>query len=128
MNALEQIRQDVNGLKILHEWLGEGGKPVATQLANARAAVCMACPFNSTSAYFDLFKSAAADFIMQHLAVKHSAGLTTEFDDELHICKECSCVLKLKVFVPFEHIRAYTSDKQLNELPAHCWQRREANV
>lgn len=128
MNALEQIRQDVNGLKILHEWLGEGGKPVATQLANARAAVCMACPFNSKEVYMGLLKLAAATKVKQHLELKREENLTTEFDDGLHLCTECSCVLKLKVFVPFEHIRAYTSDKQLNELPSNCWQRREANI
>lgn len=122
MNALDQIRSTADGIAILHDWLGEGGKPVEPGVAHHRAEICVSCPFNSKEGYLRLFKQAAGEAVKRHLEVKHSAELTTEFDDELNLCTACSCVLLLKIWTPFSHIRAFTSDKQFNRLPSFCWQ------
>jgi hypothetical protein len=125
MNAIDQIRNDATGLKILHEWLGDGGNPVSHSQATWRGENCVDCPFNCKESYMGIFKQGAAAAIKQHLEVKHSSDLTTMFDDDLHLCTACSCILPLKVWVPFAVIRAHTSDKSFDKLPRRCWQIKE---
>ena len=113
-------------LGVLRDWLGEGGKPVDARKATRRAEICSSCPFNYKAGYRQILKLAVADTIKLHLEVKNNADLRTQFDKDLHLCKVCNCVAALKVWVPFEHIRAHTSDKQLNKFPIFCWIRQEA--
>lgn len=125
MNAIDKIRSTADGLKILHDWLGDGGRPVDPELANHRAEICVSCPFNSSAGYV---KQISADIIKSHLKVRHSSDLTTKSDVKLHLCTVCTCIIGLKIWVPFEHIRAFTPDKQLNKFPSWCWIKKEAHA
>lgn len=124
MNVLQELRDDATGLQLVRDWLGDGGETVEQAHADERAAICAGCRQNSPVNYGQL-KLAVAALIKRGIEIKRHVNLSTPHDDALHVCKVCRCVLATKVWVPVKHIRAHTTDKQLAELPDHCWMRRE---
>lgn len=109
------------GAAILRDWLGDGGTPVAKELANGRAGVCATCPQNEPGDWMALFTAPAQEFIRGQLNVRKDLNCTTPFDDQLRVCKACFCPLKLKVHVPLEHIKRHLSDGARAKLDARCW-------
>jgi len=127
MSVLEEIKHDAVGLAIIKEWLGDGGKPVDRHLAEHRATICLCCPFNVKTA-LSAFKQPVADAIKSHLEVKDKSGVSTEYDADLFTCRLCSCQINLKIWTPFEHLRAHTTDNELKKLPVFCWLRKESHA
>jgi len=110
-----------NGARVLMRWLGEGAKPVAPELAQARANVCLECPFNQ-----DGFKpiERIAEVIREQTEEKNNLKLSVNGEEKLHTCSQCWCHLPLKVHVPIDHILSGTPgpmfDKFKREQPK-CW-------
>lgn len=121
MTLLDEIRNDAAGAAILKDWLGDGGAPVAPVVAEARAMVCVNCPENRAPYWWEKAKNSIADAIRAHLVVKQQSGLRVSHEDEIHMCRVCGCCLRLKVWVPIEHIKEHTTPETLAKLPSHCW-------
>jgi hypothetical protein len=114
----------VTAHKILNDWLGEGGKPVSQELAESRAKVCVNCPYNTKVKLWEKLKSAAADVVRSHIEIKTGMDIHADGEDELGMCRICSCVLFLKVHVPLKHITDNTDDetlKRFQTLKPDCW-------
>lgn len=105
-------------------WLGDGGEPVARDVASARAAICLACPNNQPR----LWENMARHLVSWALGVdrlRSELKLATGVETGLHVCAACDCVLRCKVWVPNEHVEATTD---LAALPENCWILTEHNA
>lgn len=126
--AARRIGELNEGRKILSGWLGEGGNPVAAELAQNRADVCtgrktgVPCPFNE-----DGFApvEAVAGIIKSQVEKKSDLKLAVEGGGRLKTCTQCMCHLPLKVHVPMNFILAHTKPETLDKIrrqKADCWQ------
>lgn len=104
----------------LDEWLGAGGKPVAADLAEKRAAVCAECPVNQKG-WRELLTAPAARQIAHYLGQKHSLQLATPYDDRLEECAVCHCVLTLKVWQPLEFALTNSDPAEHAKKNPNCW-------
>lgn len=111
----------IGGIKLILEWLGDGGKPVSRDLAETRAAVCVTCPKNGDPNFIEELSAMAAEGVRKKLEIKNEMQLMTSHDLKLHTCKACSCFLKLKIWTPLDVIRGETSDAVKKELVPQCW-------
>lgn len=109
------------GARIISSWLGEGGKPVAHEEAERRAAICATCPQNDRGDWTRFFTQPASELIRKQLGAAKDLSLTTSKDAELQICAVCACPLKLKIHTPLPHILANTPAETRAKLPPHCW-------
>ena len=50
--AATDIKRAAQGTAVVLDWLGSGGNPVSQELAEQRAAICVACPKNQPGAWF----------------------------------------------------------------------------
>jgi len=133
MNLLEEFRNDVEGLELLRDWLGEGTSPVSEIKALHRACVCASgnqgkpCPLNLEPNWWDRVKSMIANTIKMELEMKQHLKLETCLDESLSMCGACGCCLRLKIWTPIEHIKAHLSPENLAKTPEFCWMRKELN-
>lgn len=111
------LGMDTRGLE---EWLGAGGKPVARELAENRAAVCAGCPANQRG-WRELLTVAAANRIALYLEQKHRLLLATPYDTALEECEVCHCVLTLKVWQPLEFALTSTDPEEHRQKNPQCW-------
>lgn len=124
-HAAEAVSQVATAGAILSDWLGDGAEPVSQELAQIRSDICTGrlngnpCPKNQASGW--RWSMEVAKIIQSQMARKSEFGLKVEGEDQLGTCKACGCFLKLKNWVPFQHIYAHTSDDQMSKFPAHCW-------
>ncbi len=130
-SLLERIRQDINGGKILTEWLGSNSDPVHPKVAEHRANTCVTaneggkCPFNVQPNWWDRIKGVAADWIRSAMELKRHLNLATAQDEHLGMCQRCGCCLPLKVWVPAHHLKAHINHTSLESTPHYCWMRKE---
>lgn len=118
----EKIKQLVAGAKVLQDWLEDGGCiPVERNLAEKRAAICIACPQNSHGDLTSIFTVPASAQIKALLNRAKSEKMETSVDDKLGVCAACLCPLKLKVHVPIDHIREHLTEDAKNHLDKNCW-------
>ena len=127
MNLLDELRKTGTGLNLLADWLGEGGYTVPEPRAARRGATCLdnCCVENREPGWWDRCQNAIALIIRHQLELKKKLDLELPREDTLHMCRACGCCLKLKVWVPLDHIRRHTDIKQLAHYPEYCWIRRE---
>ena len=120
-SVVGKVRNVAAGVGVLLEWLGSGAKPVDQSLADSRAAICATCPKNNGGDWMAYVTKPIADKIRTQLEIRNDLQLRTPHDDKLTVCSACSCPLKLKVFVPIEHILAHTSEDTKTKLDPRCW-------
>jgi hypothetical protein len=131
VNILDEIRNDAQGLALLKDWLGEGGKTVDPVQADIRAHVCYngnngePCPRNKEPNWWERVKSAIALTIRDQLELKSRMQLKVHREESIHMCSACGCCLKLKVWTPIEHIKSHLSVEQFNRTVPYCWMRKE---
>jgi hypothetical protein len=131
VNLLEEFRNDVEGLKLLNDWLVSGGDTVSQIHAEHRAITCTMgangdpCPLNKEPGWWDRAKSIIANTIKMQLEMKQHLKLRVSSEEGLAMCSACGCCLKLKVFTPIEHIKAHTSPENIAKTPGYCWMRQE---
>lgn len=112
--------------QMLTSWLGSGGVPVDQNTSTYRAITCAMCRFNKKPSPIErIFKNPAAKALKKYLDFKWTMKIGTVYDKQLFMCAKCGCATALKVHVPKEHIRAYTTDEQLKGLPENCWIKKE---
>lgn len=118
VDAMAGLKRAASGTAVVIDWLTSGGAPVAQELANKRAAVCVACPKNVAGAWFT---TAPAELIKKTLEARKDLKLETPHDAALKSCDVCRCLMRLKVHTPLEFILAKTKPEIMSEFPAHCW-------
>lgn len=119
--ALGSIKHVAAGVAVLLEWLGNGAKPVDVALAESRAATCADCPKNDGGDFTRYFTEPIANKIRTQLEIRGDLQLRTPHDEQLTVCSACSCPLKLKVWVPMQHIMANQSEDTKTKLDPRCW-------
>lgn len=121
--AAAHVKRAAQGTAVVLDWIQAGGDPVAQELAEKRAEICVACPKNVPGAWYteapaELLKSA----IQGWQALKHNPfEFKTRQGDKVKSCDVCKCLMRLKVFTPLEHIIAKTKPDIMAEFPANCW-------
>lgn len=126
VNVAAALKRAASGGAILLEWEKAGGKPVPKELAESRAAICVACPQNGKGDLTDWFTVPASDLIRRQLERSTKLNLSTTQDGALGTCKVCLCVMRLKVHTPMEFIGPYLSAEIKAELDPKCWQLSES--
>lgn len=125
------VQETAEGLEILSDWLGAGGKPVSPEQAEQRARACAQgdngkpCTFNCAPKWWEYAKLAVAHWITKELEAKNKMGLSVPNESEIHMCSRCGCCLPLKVWTPIDHIRAHLHFDSVQTYPDHCWIKRE---
>lgn len=120
-SAVAKVRNVAAGVGVLLDWLGHGAKPVDQPLADSRASICATCPKNDGGDFIAYFTQTIADKIRTQLEIRGDLQLRTPHDYSLTVCSACDCPLKLKVFVPIDHILSHTSDDVKTKLDPRCW-------
>lgn len=116
MRLVDRALQMVNGARILADWIGDGGHVVGQEDAQRRADVCLKCPKHSTNYSF---AEPVADTIKSQLELKKHLEFRVRGEKSLHVCSVCGCVLRLKVWLPWERIKLDEDEKP--NYPASCW-------
>lgn len=134
MNVLQELRNDIEGAKLLKDWLGPDAETVGVTQAELRSGACthgyanLPCPKNVAPNWWDLVaqaKNAIAETIRAELELKGHLNLHVLRENDLHMCSICGCCMTLKVWTPIEHIKAHTTPEQLAQYPIWCWIRQE---
>ena len=134
MNILAELRNDIEGAKLLKDWLGDDCATVPMEQAEIRSLACTRgedgrkCMFNVAPGWWNLLEQAKneiAQTIRAELELKNHLSLRVENDDALHMCMVCGCCMKLKVFTPIEHIKAHTTPERADLYPSWCWIKHE---
>lgn len=131
MNVIDEILKTADGAMLVRDWLGKDAVTVSRSLAEQRSVACTMgdngkrCHLNVEPGWWDRIKNMIAETIRRQLAIKNKMELKVTREDELFMCRGCGCCLKLKVWVPLEHIKSHTSAKQLKSMPSWCWIRME---
>ncbi len=100
----------------LLDWLGDGAKPVLSEEAERRAKICASCPLNVP-------KSILIPLAIDTIRLKLKLRVPDEW--RLRTCGACSCDLRLKVWVPYEHVKAWQRTPELEacrKANPNCWQ------
>lgn len=118
MNLLEKARRYAKGAEILSDWLGSGGITESPSTAQSRADCCLKCPKNVKG---NFVAEAVAKAIREQVRFKNHMQLRVAGEKELGTCDVCQCVNRLKIWVPLESIRKYTSAEELSQFPDNCW-------
>lgn len=122
MKLFNRFKADTKALAILTSWLGEGAKVVDKPTAEARSQVCLSCPMHTAA---HALEESAANVILGILKIKNQAELVLENENRLAMCGACSCILRLKVWLPLDKIKLETSVEEFNRLAPECWIRME---
>lgn len=127
MNLLQELKNDIVGAALIRDWLGEGGRTVEPNLAEARIAVCMNCPWHQPARWWDVFfKNPIARAIKRTLEYKNRVNLRLQDEDKVGMCNKCSCCLRLKVWVPIERVETSLPLGTIRDCPDFCWMRTES--
>lgn len=118
LDAAGNIKRAAAGTAVVLDWLTSGGTPVAQELANKRAAICIGCPKNVEGSWFT---QAPAEIIKAALEARKDLVLVTPSDAALKSCDVCKCLNRLKVWCPLSHIVAKTKSEIMAEFPPACW-------
>jgi hypothetical protein len=114
----EDAKRIAHGIKVIYEWLGEGGSVVDSDIAQHRANVCLKCPHNI---YGYPVSGAVANAIKRHLEVKNEIGLRVEGEKRLNTCEFCGCVLRLLIWEQQDRVISHLTDLEKTKSPDYCW-------
>lgn len=118
VSVAADIKRAAQGTAVVLDWLSSGGSPVEQELANKRAATCVACPKNVSGSWFTV---APAELIKSTLEARKDLKLETPNDAALKSCDVCKCLNRLKVWCPLSHIVAKTRPEIMAAFPNTCW-------
>lgn len=112
------IKRAAQGTAVVMDWLLSGGNPIAQELADRRASVCIQCPRNVDGSWYTV---APAELIRETLEARKDLKLATPHDSSLKSCDVCKCLMRLKVWTPLDFILNRTKPEIMAEFPPHCW-------
>lgn len=133
MSLLEKLKDDIEGVNLIKDWLGEGGEPVSQMKADHRAFTCafgnngFPCPENKEPGWWDRVKSVIANWIRAELELKNHLNMRVASEDAVHMCRACGCCLKLKVWTPISYIKTHMPPEKIAKTTSYCWIRKEIN-
>lgn len=116
-----RVSNAVSGARVLESWFGSGGRPVAADLAQRRADVCLQCPLNKLGDFWQRTEASVASGLRSLLEFKGDLNLKTHGEESLHSCQACDCWMPLKIWVPLSHIAANTTPETRASLDPSCW-------
>lgn len=127
------------GAETVADWLGAGGIPADSSIAEHRAKTCAlgdrdqdgkpcSCRYNEPGTRWDQFAAETVSIIMAQRRAKFALGLKIPSEDQLHFCALCHCKLETKVFVPMSHIAAHAPESLWKQLPPWCWMVKERPI
>lgn len=124
IEAAADIKRAAQGTAVIVDWFQSGGDPVDQELAERRAATCVACPKNVQGAWYteapaELLKSVIEAW--QTIKGRKDFTFSTAQGDNLKSCAVCRCLMRVKVFTPLQHILDKTSPAIMSEFPGNCW-------
>lgn len=126
MSLSTEIANDMAGVEILKDWLGDGGIPVPVEQAEARAQICVGCPQNVQPGWWERnLKLRVAQVIRHQLELKADMSLMVPGEEALGMCRVCGCCNSLAVHVPVVHLKNHTSKRVLEAFPDTCWKKKE---
>jgi hypothetical protein len=96
---------------------------VPQELAEKRAAICVTCTENVSRTDCTSCNLSS----LRNAIVKIIGSRKTSFDDRLQVCRVCICEVRAKVHLPLSRLEKLSTESELEQLPAHCWQRTERN-
>jgi hypothetical protein len=109
----------LEGTKAVGSWILSGKEMVSQEHADRRSTVCYSCPMNKTAR-----DCAPCKLPVIHALIEQLIGdARSEKHDNLEGCAVCGCALKVKVWVPIQHIAKGTMNKQ--DYPDACWVKQE---
>jgi hypothetical protein len=120
-SAVAGVKRLTVGFGVLLKWLGGDARPVPTDLAEKRAAVCVDCPLNKPANLYQWVYGKGAEAIESYLQLKNDQSIKTTLDSKLFACQACDCHLGLKVHCPIEHILSWEKQEPLAKLDPRCW-------
>lgn len=131
MSILTAIRQTAKGGVIIADWIGAGGVPVSQEVADSRAQSCITgnggkrCPHNTAPLWWEHATGSIAQAIRDMLSIKNEVAMEVKGEEQLHMCRQCGCALRLKVWAPMSHVRKILDQETISKLPRWCWMRIE---
>ena len=129
MSLLKEIARDVEGIKVLKDWLGDGATPVDRKLAENRAVVCTDCVKNVRTRWWNFpqyLKDKVASAIRYQIEMKRELKMEVPNEAELGTCDVCRCNMPLKVWTPIQYMVEHHGADKMDEFPDWCWQRIES--
>lgn len=106
---------------MLVSWLGSSRRPVAAPEARRRVLMCGGCP---NSVRQSKVPPVVARALKQVAGLRHKLGCTLPETTE-NFCRGCGCQIAMKVWVPYEHIKAWQRTEEIEKIRAvkpDCWQ------
>jgi hypothetical protein len=119
--AVAAVKRSTAGIKLVVDWLGSGLKPVPINIAERRAAICLKCPLNQESNFWQRIGAVAAQQVKKLLEVRNDLNLRLANEDKLFSCQACDCWINLKAFSNLDHIIEHTSEEVWQRLDPNCW-------
>jgi hypothetical protein len=110
----------VVGASTIAEMMGAEG-PVGQEVAERRAAVCAGCRLNDRGDWTRFFTVPAAAAVRSMMSFFGGLKLTTQVDEQLHVCTACACPVKLKVWARLAHILKHMPKTDYDALANECW-------
>ena len=111
--AAARVRNTAQGVRILSEWLGDGGAPVDQSLAQQRLNTCLHCLHNKPTNPGSIEK-VVGEVIIEQEELRHDMAMILQGESNAGTCEVCGCYLKLKVWVPL----SYLGDRKMPDI---CW-------
>lgn len=117
----KNLKAGIEFFALREAWLGAGGKPAPQETAEARASICIQCPYHDTKkGLFEGLKQSVAAQMRRTLEARSQMKLQVFGEEHLHLCGVCGCVLKLLVHVP-EEILVEHLKTDIHDYPSYCW-------
>lgn len=116
--AAVEIKKAAEGAAVPIDWFKSGGMPVNKELAEKRAAICVACPKNVAGNWFI---ESAAEIVKEVIELRGDIKLETSHDADLKSCDVCTCLMRLKCHTPLQFILKNTKAEVLEQFPNNCW-------
>lgn len=119
--------QIVEGTQVLADWWATSREYVEQTEADARAKICLACPYNGPP--HGCPSCGGKLGTLRELILKIRGDRKTVLDDKLRSCYVCGCELRAKVWLPLDLLRRHITPEQLKQFPrenafpnfAGCW-------
>jgi hypothetical protein len=114
------IKDVYHGGRVFAPWVRAGKPLVETSVAAERGRICAGCPYNVP---FEPCGSCSRLYrAVRRLRPK---GSSTPSDSKLKVCAICKCDNRTAAHIPLEFIFKGIPEVLNEQLPAHCWKKRE---
>lgn len=117
---MKRLAHVASGAAVVVEFIAKD-EAVPAEVANARAAVCAACPLNEKGDWLSTFTVPVSNAIRQRLNERKSMKLSTPLDDQLGVCGGCDCPIPLKIHFPIARIVSRLPAESKAALHPRCW-------